>query len=157
MSHPHNDPKVKGWKINPFNRTITPCEWPQSDLDQMHHHLSTPYNTVDCFDHVNMGNGMSMYVDDEGMLSWQAKQQEFFVIHNPEHFRCDLPIAGNAIVCDTDSEGRSVSSTFTHEQLRNCIHWIDHKDLLRRASTGEFDPDIRTDSVGTHVYPLKFE
>ena len=131
-------PMVKGWKINPFNQTITRVEWPQHNTHAMYALLSTPHNEVECFDHVTFSETEGVYVDDEGLLRWQGKQQEFFLLAH-ESFTREVPLAGNGLVCAVDDEGNSVDSQLTHEQLRSMIQWIDVNDLVRRARAGAFD------------------
>lgn len=95
-----------GYLIRPLERTIQRVK-----LDD--YHGIYKWIAADCFDVCRLTqDGDYVYVDDEGLLKQQLRENFFQAATYP------TPLAGNGLMMGTDDEGDSVDPKMTWEELK---------------------------------------
>lgn len=138
---------MRGILIDPQAFTITEVE-----LDPNKDRLPQIYTLLRCdtFDCVDLDNGDTLYVDDNGLAT-----------RSPFHFivaDCPQPLVGRGLVLGTNDEGESISAKTTLTDLRARTTFMTHlapglvalrkatdtkyrlhftKDVLARLETGQ--------------------
>jgi hypothetical protein len=130
---PESIMKFKAILVNAKARTVTNVE-----IDDDKDHLQQYYSFIGCdlVTVVNLENGDTMWLDDEGLLK---DPKDFFLIRDyPE------PLAGNALITGTrwDDEGDHLADTkSTVETIKATIQFMDRNTVglwaqLNRAKRG---------------------
>ena len=68
------------------------------------------------FDCIELGDGQTMYVDDEALL----KDNQFFFRYDG----FDQPIGGKVLIIGTDENGDAVGTTLDIDELKNKIEFV---------------------------------
>jgi hypothetical protein len=126
MEDKHN---MKFYLINPKSRTIDTYivqdeNW---DYKMIYKILDIEGSTFEWVSLDNQGNGM--YIDGEGMLKNafagpdDSQTMWYFKIYTS--FDYEHTIAGPALVCGTDDEGDTTSTTLSQTLLESVVSWVD--------------------------------
>lgn len=78
---------------------------------------------VDC---VRLGDGMDLWVNDEGMVNGT---QEFFMLAGAHQ-----PYAGNGVIASSNEEGETIGTNCSVEAIEAVIHFTDRATLARGAA-----------------------
>lgn len=110
---------VKALLINPYQCTVTPEVLKDNDspdsLKNYYALLSTDKIEVLCLDSVSIGEGVFMFIDDEGLLKEEG-QRYFFL--DGQLF------AGKGILTGIGSQGETIDCPITMQDLSGRIGWI---------------------------------
>lgn len=89
------------------------------------------YKTLDCdlVTPVIIDGKNEIWVDDEGLLT----PCEHFFYYEGAH----QPFAGSGVVCSTDSEGNSVDTTLTVEEVASKVKFLTRAEAYKMATEAD--------------------
>lgn len=123
---------MRAFLIDPVPRTVEQLDF-QGDYEEIQRALgyddARPLFTV-----IEVQNGDTLFVDDEGLLKPGLSAFHWRGYH--------APLAGKGLLLGTDREGSSTDARATLEEVREHVVWTD------LVTTGDFD-----DSGGTVELP----
>ena len=128
---------MKAFQIDPRMRLIREVEYDGADFHAIYPLISWPGLTVDTFDAARIFRPGyppghvedAVFVDDEGLIDWQEKDQQFFLIeYEPGRWR---PLAGMGLWTGTDEEGSTIDPYFTLEQVQASVRFVTWAELAR--------------------------
>lgn len=102
---------MKGYLVDPFNRTIEEVEHDGS-LDSIYTLIGADCFACAAFDR----DGNTAYVDDEGLF--KSDQQFFLMLNYPQ------PLAGKGLILGCDEVGESQSPTVSIDEVRAKIQFL---------------------------------
>lgn len=128
---------MKAFLINPFAQTLTEVDYASEDFHAIYPLLSRPESPVKTFATVGVYRNYypaghdadTVFVDDEGLLNWGAKQQQFFAIESESgEWR---PLAGMGLWTGTDLEGETIAPSFTLAQAQAAVRFLSHTEVMQ--------------------------
>lgn len=95
--------------IDPIAMTVHPL--------RIQHGLDAMYEAIGCelVDCVTIGDGIDLWVDDEGLFNCP---DHVFILPGLHQ-----PIAGRALILSHDDDGETTSATVGFEQIRDAVIW----------------------------------
>lgn len=121
--------KVQGYRINVQERTVTPV-W-HDTLQDIYAHLSADDGAFECdvFTVAPLGNGESIYVDDNGLL--KITPDTLFFMHEAY----PQPMAGNGLyVGPVNGVGETLYPKTPIEDVRKAIRFMNLAEVQEWAS-----------------------
>lgn len=105
---------MRGILIDPKAGTVSETDAYTGDYQQIYTIIG-----ASLFDCVRVDDSETMFVDDEGLLNGNGKENGFFYVigDNP------VVIAGKALILGTNEEGDSVASKLTIDQVKAMVRF----------------------------------
>jgi len=100
---------ITGYLIDPYARTISAVQLDADEYQQIYPLISRPDDEVQTFEAVTLSNGDVVYVDEEGLLDWEAKGRKFFRLTRPLGNEDWMVVAGKGLWLGCDENGTSMS------------------------------------------------
>lgn len=136
--------------IDPFSKSVHSVSLPDDDGAQYEALRALIFKDrprVGYVEHISLGAGHGLYLDEEGLLSdWD--EQKFFAFIRGDG--SPLYIAGRAIVVSDTEDGGMASCALTIVTIYHSIKWVDAKDVdvaAPRVHSCDADGNIRTELI----------
>ena len=100
--------KIKTILIDPYDQSISYVDISDSNIQDYYSVMQ-----CSCFDVIRLGDGVIMFVDDEGIL----KDNRYFQLGRQT-------FAGRSIIADSTDDGGTTDSHLTIDQVSEKIEWL---------------------------------
>jgi hypothetical protein len=127
---------ITAYLIDPFVETIMKVEHDPKNYKEIYTLISRPELKVDAFDCARVYGPEypkghmddCVYVDDEGLINWGDKDQQFFMLQvAPGQWQ---PLAGKGLWVGTDDAGNTCAPSVSFVDVPSYVQFITQFELL---------------------------